>query len=518
MDHHQPSTRKARFTLMIGVLLILALLGVNGYRAATQTLAHDEALAFNNFLSGRWTWALTRYNSGNHVLHTCAQIVTTRVLGVSEFSIRLPSVLSGGLYLIAALVLCRRAAGREWLSLMTFGLISINPMLLDMLSAARGYSMALAALAWAMVVVTRAGPARWWRIALVSLLCGMSLAANLAFVFPLVALAAVYFYGLIREGKPIIKTLLVLGLPGPIFAGLVLVMPLQLAVSGHFYVGSSSIIHMVRDLVAVSLWHWPVAEPTSAMQSAIGVTRLVIVPIVVIASAVVAIVMLARRRGRILSAGPAHSTFLVAMLIGLLAVIMIIIAANTAGMAYPVPRTGLYLFALFGLCLGGLSRYWLEQPASQTPNLSARLRQFVASVLAIVMLALVVRFAWQLQTDYYRLWHYDAQLKQVLAELDADRRAQGLEHVRLGGHYVFEPTVNFYRHHWQLDWLEPYTRDANDNPTAYDYLLFCTWSDTTPAELGMVELHRDRYETVLARHGDNDSPDTSQPVQTNAPN
>ena len=65
----------------------MALLGlifaVNVYRAATQSITHDEALTYELFVAAPWTVVFNAYDPNHHVLHTILSKVTVGLLGVS---------------------------------------------------------------------------------------------------------------------------------------------------------------------------------------------------------------------------------------------------------------------------------------------------------------------------------------------------------------------------------------------------------------------------------------------------
>ncbi|MGB9606283.1 MAG: hypothetical protein ACPL88_10455, partial [Bryobacteraceae bacterium] len=132
----------------IAAALLLAGLGcVSVYRAATQSITADEAFTYNHFAGG--DEPVRVYDANNHVLFTWLARASVGVFGLSELSLRLPAVLGGWFYLAAVSVLARRLYGRGWLFLLAVAALALNPFVLDFLSAARGYGLALALLMWA---------------------------------------------------------------------------------------------------------------------------------------------------------------------------------------------------------------------------------------------------------------------------------------------------------------------------------------------------------------------------------
>src|SRR5471032_3022245 len=130
--------------------LLAALFAVNVYRAATQSVTPDEARTYNRFVGPPLREAFRVMTANNHVLNTLLAILSTSYFHLTDLALRLPSVLCGGLYLWAVYRLSRRTFGTGLLCLAAVALLSLNPLVLDYLSAARGYGMALAFWMWAL--------------------------------------------------------------------------------------------------------------------------------------------------------------------------------------------------------------------------------------------------------------------------------------------------------------------------------------------------------------------------------
>ena len=66
------------------LLFALARTGVCAYRAATQSVVHDEALTYVGYVSGPWSNVYAPYFSNNHILFTILSRLSIRVLGLSK--------------------------------------------------------------------------------------------------------------------------------------------------------------------------------------------------------------------------------------------------------------------------------------------------------------------------------------------------------------------------------------------------------------------------------------------------
>ncbi len=103
--------------LLITSLALSVIWGVNVYRAATQSLCHDEARTWESYLHhpiDPYTGDLTAYTyfwTNHHILYTLLATGVTQAFGNSELAIRAVSVLAGAFYFWGVLALSRRLLG-----------------------------------------------------------------------------------------------------------------------------------------------------------------------------------------------------------------------------------------------------------------------------------------------------------------------------------------------------------------------------------------------------------------------
>jgi hypothetical protein len=156
--------------------------GVCAYRAATQSVVHDEAFTFLSFLNGSWRTLYFEFNANNRVLYSILTKVTIQSLGLSEFTLRLVSVAAGFVLMMGIYRVLKDAetpVALRWATLLAIG---PHPLLLDFCVAARGYSLALACLIWAIVFSMRGHDVA------TGLLLGLGMSANLAVALPALGL------------------------------------------------------------------------------------------------------------------------------------------------------------------------------------------------------------------------------------------------------------------------------------------------------------------------------------------
>ena len=143
----------------LAVGLLVGLFIANVYRAATQSLTIDEAFTYNLYLSKNLRTILTEFDANNHVLFTLLAKLSVALFGNGEFAIRLPSLFGGLIYFYAVYRVCWFFFPDRWLFVAGVAALTLNPFVLDFLSAARGYGLGHRSMdAWDLVSVER--PAR----------------------------------------------------------------------------------------------------------------------------------------------------------------------------------------------------------------------------------------------------------------------------------------------------------------------------------------------------------------------
>src|SRR5260370_34858948 len=180
-------------SIKTGRWLLAALLAVNLYRAITQSVTPGEAWNYNRFIAPAWAEAFSRFDVNNHVLNTLLVRISTARFHLTELSLRLPSLLAGVLYLWVVYRMARRWFGGGLTFLTVVGLLTLNPLLIDAMSEARSYGMALACWMWALELILESLESYSAQKLNLSAMClGLSVAASLAFAAPACALFVVY--------------------------------------------------------------------------------------------------------------------------------------------------------------------------------------------------------------------------------------------------------------------------------------------------------------------------------------
>jgi hypothetical protein len=232
---------------------LAALFAVNVYRAITQSVTVGEALNYTAFIGPPWTEALSRFDGNNHVLNTLLVRISTSRFHLTELSLRLPSLLAGVFYLWVVFRMARRWFGNGMMFLFVTGLLTLNPMIVDAMSEARGYGMALACWMWALELLLESAESfSVQKLNLAGLCLGLSVAASLAFAAPAASLIAVYLLWSRGSEDPrgAARNLVLIAV---LAAFVLLVIPLNRAEWKTLAAGATSLRQTINELTALSL-------------------------------------------------------------------------------------------------------------------------------------------------------------------------------------------------------------------------------------------------------------------------
>ncbi|NTU93739.1 MAG: hypothetical protein HGB29_08830 [Chlorobiaceae bacterium] len=115
-------------------------------RAATLCITIDEAATYLWHVRGGWLdiilFSTTGLPDNNHVLYTLLAKVSVLLFGLSELTLRIPSLLGCLLYLLG-LNLCLRRIVTGWKIVPALLAVGLNPYVVDFLGVARGYGLGL---------------------------------------------------------------------------------------------------------------------------------------------------------------------------------------------------------------------------------------------------------------------------------------------------------------------------------------------------------------------------------------
>ncbi len=460
------------------IFLIALLFAVNVYRAWTQSITADEARSYNLFISQPISHVFVDYEAANHVLQSFLSKLSVMLFGLSEFTLRIPSLLGGGLYLVSVFRLSRFLFGGGWLAALSVAALALNPFVLDYLSAARGYGLGLGFLLWAVYHLLRYfEDARDIGLYKAGLGLGLSVASTLIYLYPAVALvtlsAAILAAdgalggGIKQAGQRFWTAVDHLAGPAVVTSFVILAIPLSRATREHFYYGVDTFQQFVRGLTDASLFHtlnvFAIGRHVPTFVWWERTVRLAILP-AVLAAAVALAVLAVRNWGRLRRFDALERNDRAMLVItGLMALLLAMMEVNhrLLGVRYLSGRTSIFwapLMTLAVMLLAARPQRWIATPA------------LAFSFWATAM------FLAGFNTDHYGEWKYDRLTKDVV-RLIQRWNPSGRE-VRMGVSWEFEPSINFYRRRFRLDWLKAVDRRGPDGDFDLYYLM--------PSDAGLI--------------------------------
>jgi hypothetical protein len=451
------------------LLFALARTAFCAYRAAVQSITVDEATTYLNYVRDHWANVWTHYDPNNHILYSILAQLSVRALHISEFSLRLPSVLAGFFFVIGVHRVLEATVGSRNIRWITLVAVSVSPLMLDFSVAARGYGLGVTLLVWAIYFSIRG------RDLMAGIFAGLSMATtfNIAFsVIGLVACPLVLGTGRLRTrlrkcnnvAEP--AALIVLAICYP---------AIRQARFDQFYVGLPTIHEALFDFVSQTVRAVPGHGGWLGSGNALRAIEYFLLPAVMLFVIAVSVRMLLREKRSRRALLPAFTL--------ILALAAIVASHIFLGLNYPIDRLWLHLFVLFALA-------WAVA-ASQVP--SPRIR--VAN--AIVAVALIAQFLTQLHTSYFTLWVFDAPIKQIAQRVRDEVRDKPSGSLSLTGEWWHTPALQYYQHVYRLTALKPVERSDVTLLHGFDYYVLDTDAAASSEAHRLIPIYRDHLSGVL---------------------
>ena len=483
------------------VSLLLFVFCLSVYRAAVQSVTHDEGLIYEWYLDGG-VYHLLMFDPSNHILFTFLAKFFVKLFGISELSLRAASLTGAAAFIIAAYFLCRRLFGEGILFLLSLALLCLNPQMLDFMVVARGYILGIACMSISMYLMVRLTDRGSFdpqdekcrvEASIASVFLALSVVSNLTYVVPATALALSFSAVALRanlrfpqfRGELFRVFLRCFVVPG-ISVGLFLLWPFMIQLRpGQFNRSLPHAADALRDLVESSfLYKWTgdiyayslgavAPAPGSWQDKFIDFGIYVFLPLLFL-FVLLGLIVISHspndaRRNRIARCQVFGGAVIASVA---LTVLMHVLARVN----YPFARLSLYLVPLLTI-----SAMLVGQ------ELSYRFPRYHLNALGFVLAAVILfDYGLSLNTKYIRYNAYDIISRNLFLAISTDARTHSLTGVRVGGTWWYEPEVNFYRRRYNAEWMKPY--DVKDRsyfwespgalaPEAYNYYVFTSAND-----------------------------------------
>ncbi len=438
-----PKTTQER----ISAALLVAIFVVCVYRAATQSIVHDEALTYQIYLAGPAANLFNYFDANHHFLNTVLMRVTTSLFGFSALAMRIPALAGAALLLTALYRFCRWMFGNGWILPLALAAVSLNPFLMDFMVAARGYGLALGLWMWALALIAPELEKTQHdrkNVAMAGAAAALSVTANLVFAMPVVVLAAMVIWFSIakrkhaaapaptkkREAakKPAAMWIDFFAPAAAIAVAFLLTAPLENAQGGQFYAGAATISESLRSLAEPSVDHSGPSAYQSFAAHLVDVFAFGFGPLVILAGAVAGLKL--RNLALLLTSIPALGS-----------AILLLALHSIRDMPYPENRTGIYFVAAVILTVAAFA---------SLPIGGVR-------IVSIALLALMtISFLVQFEPRMFWVWRYDAESSQMAAKLVEIAKTK--QPLNVFNSWQLEPALNFYGETEHLTGLAQFSR------------------------------------------------------------
>jgi len=343
----------------------------------------------------------------------------------------------------------------SWQALLAAALLALNPYVFDFMSAARGYGMALAFFAWAILFLfefakeissdASAAPRtlRW-----LAILATLSVGANLTFAFPAVALLGAVATVVYRRSGGIRAVLVNIAAPSAIVFCL-FAAPLTAVKRGDFYFGLPVLRDSLHTLYAASFdQEWPLIGFEPIIQAEIS--RYLPYLLLFLGVSTILAIGLPGRTSEPEKQSPQRLVLNISAATLAGSILFVLIGHLSTGMLYPYARTCLYVIFLstIVILLAATRLVRARQPW-----------RFVGYATTAGMVLIAGLYGLEFRTQWYGDWKFDAGTGSLMRTLSALRREPSRSGVHLGSSWAMQSTAEFYRMIYHMNWLAPVTRD-----------------------------------------------------------
>ena len=416
-------------------------------RAAVQSITIDEADTYLSFVAtGLPFWP----SSNNHVLNSWLMGLTTTVFGLSPITVRLPALLGAAFFICAAFYLCVLITSSRLLRWALFVCLVYNPFVFDFLVAARGYSLALAFLAWAVAIPAgllqrEAEPGTrslLWTCAASSICAGLAFAANFSVAFAAAGLLAMISLWICRRSSRSrafrkvqwANFLAACIIPGLLLAALLCARTILAFPKSQLFYGAQSLGETFKSLIGPTLFELNPHLLNSRLYAVVAPRRNLLLPVLGAALLFQLVVVYHSRR---MLRGPAIAwrfQFAAVLTAGTMFALGVHWAGfHWFGLLLPKDRSGLYIVLAVTLTAGLLA-------AVCAPTKLGRISQRALLVMLCVMAGY---FILCLRLTYFREWRYGADVNRVYTVVANYTHSSGIGDIP--SHWFYAASLNFYR-------------------------------------------------------------------------
>jgi hypothetical protein len=452
-----------KISIAVVIVLGLALVFYTNYRAATLSITHDEGVIYK-LISSHSRWDILNYViPQDHMINTLLIKISCQQFQDSEYVVRLPNLLGHLAYVIFSILLLIKMKN-PWIILPGFILLNFNPYLLDFFSIARGYGLSVSFMmvsfyfAYSFIQSRKKTPLIFcFLFATLSVLTVYTL---LNYLVALCALVGLMMMIWLAEGRFRLtkKVLITYGWYALIiivsFAWLYFRLrePLQRVQSENFIYGENQTNFLkgtLRPIAFRTIYNFNSGALVTLISSGViffwGLSILAMT------------IMMTMRNFSFTSRLVFSSVIILAVIAS-----SVIIQNEWLGIRYISNRTATFIATLMVLPLIGLTDEMTRTKIFKIPGLL--IICFVAGFF-LVNTGRHANFKWYLE------WKFDSTTREMMHDLCEDVGPDPGKTVKMGICWLEEPSINFYKKTWNLDWLQSVDRNGYVGDFDYFYVV-----------------------------------------------
>jgi hypothetical protein len=461
----------------ITFVVVLFVFIYTGIRAYCLSITHDEAITFLNHARGSFLDILTYtgpIRSNNHLLNTLLIKIFTNLFGISEFVIRIPTLIGLGFYLLGVYVILNLFLKRYSL-LLGVCLLTWHPLMIDLFSCARGYSLGLGFMTLGLYYFFRriSHPEIGYdrkNYLLASTMFALSSLSHLSFLNVYVSMVGVYVLfeltilakrripfdrpALHDAGRNIFYGIV----PSSLFLLIVYSYPVikMMKAGNEFSYGGENGFWQdtVGSLVEVTL-QTPVLNPYIMLFSKVLIVALLLFALLTL--------LHDKAKNKDLNIVSKYLSCVTLLLI--ICSLSVIVQHFLLKIKYPIDRYAIYLIPIFFLvvlfCWGNIR--FIENKL---------IRVIANSIFYLIIISLLVSFIICANITHFSQWKFDASTKDMLEDLIRMNGKLNLkdDSVQLGINWIFEPSTNYYILKNKIRWMKKVNRDGPEGMFDYYYV------------------------------------------------
>ncbi len=442
---------------------IIALIGISilyliAFKAYYSSFTHDESFSYLHYVPQSFMDILAFKDSytNNHILNSLGMKYSEMIFGTSEFSLRLPNIILSIVYCIFSFLLFKKS--HKIIAVSFFVFLLTNNSIIDFFGLARGYGLSIGFMMMAIYYLIEAlNSGKNKNLVLFHLAALLATLSNFTMLNFYVA-SIITFYIVIYIEQRIIKEETFsffksrkLNWLWCLISIIVLYEPVRRLITYNKldFGGKSGFIN---DTIS-SVINYTFSNLT--MSNSIPIFLMILCSLLIIFTLGLIIKKFAQKK---LTFFQEHKALVVVNALIILISLASIIQHFLFHTDFLSGRFALFLVPLLLLNIGFLVNYLI----------TVNYKKIVLFVIALLAISSAYNFYSHFNMNSNSEWAYDANTKKAMQQLT--KQHQVSDSISLGVSWELEPTCNFYRTLWKLNWVKPIERYSLKNNSNFYYV------------------------------------------------